>query len=392
MVVHSEADPNHARQSVRQLYALQVLSYSGNALSKPYVNLYVVASGISASVLGVLLSIGALVEMLLPLLLNSLADRHRRHRLLYDVFLSGLVLGNILLASFNQILALGLGVILIEGMMRPSMTLGLQLVITRMSHEGRPIVGRVRSFSSLGFGLASLLANRLFTLGGYFALFTSATIAYASSILLSGALPGATTQARPKSPPRRVPRTRAFYILLVSMFFIMMAQRIGYAFWFLHFQQNLGASTAEIAVIAALMALLEIPFFNMLDRILVASNLYQWFWISGVGMALLWVIVGFLPDKSWIYPLMIFRAFMYAVSHLTTFLVIARVSQAENVATNQALAQGTIPSIATLLTASASGWIYEFVGAQTLFTIISVIGLLGMAISYVALRNVQPQD
>lgn len=388
MSVRTEVNRPQSRQSVSQLYALQFLSYGGNALSKPYVNLYIVASSVSVSVLGILLSIGALLEMLMPLLLNSLADRYRLHRLLYVVFVGTLVLANGLLAASSQTVALGIAMILIEGTMRPSMTLGLQLVITRMSQESRQIVGRVRSFSSLGFGLASVLANQLFTLGGYFALFTAAAIGYGSSLLLSGSLPSATTQSRTRQPARRVTRTRAFYFLMASMFFIMMAQRIGYAFWFVHFQQNLGVSTAEMATIAALMALMEIPFFVLLDRVLLSVNLYVTFWGSGIGMALLWLAVALLPDKGWIYPLMVFRAGLYATFHLTTFLVIARVSQPENVATNQALAQSTIPSLATLLTASISGWIYEFLGATPLFVAVSAVGLLGMAISILALRDI----
>ena len=393
MVNHTnEHQPSSERHSISHLYTLQLLNFGGNALSKPYISLYVLASGVTVTTLGVLLSIAALFEMILPPILSIVADRYRLHRLLYIGFISSLVLGNVFLALFDQIPVLIVAVILIEATFRPTMTLGLQLVITRMSYESRHHVGRVRSFSSLGFSLGSFLANGLFVIGGYFALFFSAAVAYFASLSLTGSLPEATTQAREQEQKKIVPRTRTFYLIAASMFFIMMGQRIGYAFWFIHFQQNLGVSTAELAVLSAMMALFEIPFFVLLDRLLLSVNVRVAFWTGGIGMAFLWMAVGILPDSSWIYPLMIVRGFLFATFHLSTFLVIARASNPENVATNQAIAQGTIPSLATLLTGAISGWIYEQLGVVALFTGVMCVTLIGMAISVMALRDVSATE
>lgn len=375
-------------RSAKSLYILQLLNYSGNAFAMPYINLYLVASGIAVSTVGVLLSIGALVEMIVPPILTTLADRHRAHRILWTGFILSLAVGTAILAVSSQEIVLAAAVILITGSFRPGMTLGLQLVITRMSDEGRQIVGRVRGVSSLGFGLASLLANPMYLLGGYFMLFAGASAAYLSSLFLGRSLPQATTRTQTPAGPRK-PRTRAFYILVISMFFIMMAQRIGYAFWFVHFQQHLGVSTGEIAILAGIMALVEIPFFLLLDRMLRSVSVYVTFLGSGLGMALMWLAVGFLPDKSWIYPLIIFRGFVFAIFHLSGFLLIARVSEPENVATNQALAQGTVPSLATLLTGGVSGWVYEVWGATALFMGVAGVNVIGMIISIFAFVNVR---
>ncbi|MEQ8675438.1 MAG: MFS transporter [Aggregatilineales bacterium] len=374
-------------QSKSRLYSLQILNYSGNALSKPYVNLYLLASGVSVTTLGVLLSIAALFEMLVPPLLSMVADHYRLHRLLYIGFISSLALGNLLLALFDQIPVLIVAVILIEATFRPTMTLGLQLVITRMSYESRQHVGRVRGFSSLGFSMGSFIANWLFVVGGYFALFSSAAFAYLTSLSLTGSLPQATTEKQEKATVTRVPRTRAFYLIAISMFFIMMGQRIGYAFWFIHFQQNLGLSTEHLAVLSAVMALSEIPFFVLLDRILLSINVRVAFWAGGVGMAFVWMAVGILPDSTWILPLILVRGFLFSIFHLSTFLVINQASHPENVATNQAIAQGTIPSIATLLTGAISGWIYGNLGVVALFTGVMSVTLIGMVISVFALRD-----
>jgi len=380
--------------SVTPLYALQILTYAGNAFSLPYVNLYVVASGISASTLGIWLSIGSMLEILVPPLLSTLADRYRLHRMLFIGFISCLVVGNMVLAWFDQFFVLAISVVMIEMAFRPSITLGMQLVISRMEHESRQIVGRVRSFSSLGFGVASLLANRLFLIGGYFALFISAAVTYAASLGLMSSLPAATTKKEKTSQEtvQAVPRSRGFYLLAAGMFFMLMAQRIGFAFWFIHFQQSLGLSTEIISLLIAFLALIEIPFFIILDRVLQHVNLRAAFLIGAVGMAFVWLFVGIVPNQFWLYVLMVVRGAMFATQLLTTFLVIARVSHPENVATNQAIAQGTIPGVATLLTAALAGRMYDTLGAPTLFFAVFCTSILGILISLPALSYMQKQE
>lgn len=388
----SESTQQPEQMSVLPLYALQILSYAGNALSKPYVNLYVVASGVSASTLGALLSVSSLLEMVVPPLLSGVADRKQRHRMLYIGLIGSLVAGNTVLAWFDGLMVLAIAVIAIEMVFRPSLTLGMQLVISRMEHESRQIVGRVRSFSSLGFGIASLVANRLFAFGGYFALFMGAAATYATSLSLMGSLPQATMKQTSQKAFRAVPRSRGFYLLATGLFFILMAQRIGYAFWFVHFQQNLGLSTEAISVLIAFMALIEIPFFIGLDDILRRVNLGAAFLVGSVGMALMWLFVGVVPNQAWLYVLLLLRGAMFATLLLTTFLVIARVSHPENVATNQALLQGTIPGFATLLTGAIAGWAYDNLGASILFAAISATTLLGVVISLPALRYIKKNE
>ncbi|MEO1664886.1 MAG: MFS transporter [Chloroflexota bacterium] len=392
MPVVAQSASQAEKPSVIPLYALQVLSYAGNALALPYVNLYVVASGVSASTLGILLSIGSMLEILIPPALSALADRYQRHRVLFIGFIGSLVVGNLLLAWFDQFIMLAIAVIAIEMVFRPSLTLGMQLVISRMEHESRQIVGRVRSFSSFGFGIASLLANRLFAFGGYFALFMSAAATFTISLGLTRSLPEATTEKRSPKAVGAVPRSRGFYLLAVGMFFMLMAHRVGYAFWFVHFQQNLGLSTEVISLLIAFLALIEIPFFILLDRILPHVNLQSAFLVGGVGMGFVWLFVGIVPNQFWLYILMIMRGAMFATFLLTTFLVIARVSHPENVATNQALLQGTIPGFATLLTAPLAGWAYDNLGAPILFTTIFVTIIIGIVISLPALRYIKNNE
>jgi predicted MFS family arabinose efflux permease len=281
--------------------------------------------------------------------------------------------------GFNQFYAVAFASVLLQISFRPTLTLGLQLVITKMSQEGRNLVGTIRAFSSMGFAITSFLVGPLFAFGGYISLFMSAVVGYSISIGLTGSLPQSTSEPSQPNPPA-MPRTRGFYILILSMFFLQMGNRAGYDFWYLHFQENLGISTDEIGRFAGIMALVEIPSFVLLDRLLKRVDVRLTFILGGIGMAAVWFAVGIVPNRFWIYTLLVLRGFVFAVFYLSTFMIIVRVSVPANVATNQALMQGTTPSLAALLTSSLSGWVYEHIGATTLFTSASIVSLIGVAV------------
>ena len=66
----------------------------------------------------------------------------------------------------------------------------MQLTITFLMSRGKAILGRLRSFASLGFTLASLLAGQLFALGGYPMLFWVAAFVALLTTLTATIFPG----------------------------------------------------------------------------------------------------------------------------------------------------------------------------------------------------------
>lgn len=373
-----------AQQSIAPLIWLQLFAYSGAALSNPYINLFLSDRGISASHIGILLSMSAIIEMLVPTFLNNAADQRGQHRRLYIAFILLMVIGNVLLAVGNVFIALAIATLILEGFFRPMLTLGMQLVITRMRQEGRNLAGRIRSFSSLGYGITSLFASWMFAVGGYVSLFLMAGASFAASLTMTGALPTTTTEETPNTPKKRArifaPRTRGFYVVAVAMFFIMMSNRAGYAFWFVHFQQHLGVSTAQISQFAALMAFVEVPFFILLDPILRRVDVRQAFIAGSFGTVLVWIGVSFVNDPLWIYPLLMLRGVVFSVFYMSMFLLIVRVSLPSNVATNQSLIQGALPSLAVLLTGSIAGWMYDYLPPHALFLTCAALTMVGIGV------------
>ena len=154
-----------------RLAALQFLSLGGIGIVWPYVNVYLTDQGFSGTLIGTLGSAGAFLSLILTPLLNQIADRLGLHRRLFMMYMGGFALANIIFAIAPHQLLLVIAVLLSRLTISPSLTLGMQLTITFLMSRGKAILGRLRSFASLGFTLASLLAGQLFALGGYPMLF-----------------------------------------------------------------------------------------------------------------------------------------------------------------------------------------------------------------------------
>jgi PPP family 3-phenylpropionic acid transporter len=367
---------------------LQFMSVAVTGITTPFFNVFLVDMGMSATMIGTLLAVGSFLELVITPLLNGVADRQNRHRQLFLIYVTLFALGLLIYANTRIIWWLGVAVLLIQVSLRPSSTLAMQLTMTRMEQLGSAVIGRVRSFAALGYGLASLVATPLFNLGGYTILFFSGILLSALTVGVSGVLP--TQTASDKEKTQTVKRNRGFYVLALSQFFVAMGIRAGYAFWLVHFTRNLGLSIANVGVFMAFVALIEVPFFALLDPLLKRWNPRIIYIIGSAGMGLFFLTMGMTTNIWFLIPLIAIRGLIWPMYNLTIFLLTSQISRPRNVATNQAIMNVTMPSIAVLLTGSASGWIFDNLGAFPFFALCAAVCLIGALIAAVGYRALKP--
>lgn len=376
----------HYHSSSIRLISLQFLSLAAVGTVSPFINLYLTDVGFSATLIGTLLSIGAVLALVLTPILNRIADRLMLHRRLYMVYLGGFMVAMFIFATARVQILLIFAVLLMETTTGPGMTLGMQLTMTQLSSRSKSMLGQIRSFAALGFSAASLLAGQLFAIGSYPLLFVTSMIFTGLSIQTSTIFP-----AKPKIKQKPVTdkptkRNRGFYVLLASQFFVMMGIRNSFAFVFVHFHDNLGIPTADIGMWAALLAGLEVPFFMLMDSIMPKFQSRSAYIFGIIGMAAFNLMLGLVTTLPMLAMLILFRALIWPSLHLSSFIVVSDVSQPRNVATNQAILQVTIPSIAVLLTGSAFGWAFDNLGATAFFALCSIMSIIGGLIVIIGSR------
>lgn len=368
-----------------RLMALQFLSLAGIGVAWPYVNVYLTDVGFSATLIGTLSSVGALFSLIVTPLLNQIADRRGLHRRLFRLYLGGFALACAIFASSSLPLLIALAVLLFRLSGMPSMTLGMQMTITLLSGRGRAMLGKVRSFSSLGFAAAGLLAQQLFALGGYALLFIFGAVFALFSIQLASVFPARAEPAAAKDSGGQR-RNRGFYVLAASQFFIWMGAFNTFAFIFVHFTQNLGVPQADIGLWAAILGAVEVPFLYLMDSLLPRVRIRIAYILSVSGIALFMLMLAAVQTLPLLLLILLFRGLAWPAFHLSSFQLVNAISQPRNVATNQALLQVTMPSIALLLTGSAFGWIFDNLGAPAFFIFCALACAIGVGIVIAGFR------
>ena len=354
-----------------RLAALQFLSLGAIGIVWPYVNVYLTDQGFSGTLIGSLGSAGALLSLILTPLLNQIADRLGLHRRLFMLYMGGFALANVIFALAPHHLLLVFAVLLSRITISPSLTLGMQLTITFLLSRGKAILGRLRSFASLGFTLASLLAGQLFALGGYPMLFLVAAFTGLLTTLTATVFAAKSKEPAKTEEEGRQPRNRGFYVMAASQFFVAMGTYNMYSFIFIHFNQNLGVPSAHIGLWAALMGAVEFPFFFLMDAILPKVRIRIAYIIGMLGTALFAFLARrrseldallallLILARSWPGPATSSRPLRWSTPSAIRAMPppIKRILQV------------TMPSIALLLTGSLFGWAYDNLGPERLLFI-----------------------
>ncbi|MCY3797588.1 MAG: MFS transporter [Chloroflexi bacterium] len=371
--------------SVR-LVALQFLSLGGIGIVWPYVNVFLTDQGFSGTLIGTLGSAGALLSLALTPLFNQIADRLMLHRRLFIIYMGGFALANITFALAPHHLLLVLAVLLSRLTISPSLTLGMQLTITFLLSRGKAVLGQLRSFASLGFTLASLLAGQLFAMGGYPLLFWVAAAIALLTMLSSTIFPEGSKDKAKVEEDGKQPRNRGFYVMAASQFFVSMGTYNMYSFIFIHFNQNLDVASAHIGLWAALMGAVEFPFFFLMDAILPRFRIRVAYIIGMLGTALFAFLLGVVQSTLLLAPLLILRGVVWPCYQLSSFTLVNAISHPRNAATNQAILQVTMPSIALLLTGSLFGWAYDNLGPAPFFSLNALMCAIGACIVIAGFR------
>lgn len=367
---------------------LVMLFFSGGmrGFSFPYFNLYLDDQGVSSTLIGTILSVAALLELFMIPLFSRWADRTRTHRLLFRGLMLSYAAACIVMLLFPNRNVLFAAMLLVNVNLAGTFVFGMQLAFTILDQHGKSFFGGVRSASAGGFTVASLLSSLLFSIGRFSALFSAAFVSGAIAVGLSNVMPQSTSDKPTKTNGTAVARSRGFYIILASQFFAIWGMRNGFAFWLLHFENNVGISYTLIPIIVGLSGLFELPFYYLLDRLGGHSRAATSYIVGAIGLGVFWFFTGIIPGFWAIVGILIFRGLAFALWSVAVLVLINQISHPSNVSTNQAIAQITVPSIAALVSGAPMGYIYEHYPPLIFFCICGAMMILGAMVMLVSQR------
>ena len=123
-----------------------------------------------------------------------------------------------------------------------------------------------------------------------------------------------------------------------------------------------------------------------MDAILPKVRIRIAYIIGMLGTALFAFLLGVVPSLTLLAPLLILRGLVWPCYQLSSFTLVNAISHPRNAATNQAILQVTMPSIALLLTGSLFGWAYDNLGPSAFFSLSALMTAIGACIVIAGFR------
>lgn len=366
------------KQAVRQLSFLTFLHYAALGFSAPFIGLYLQSVGFSGTAIGLLISVGALLELTLAPLLNHYADVHGQHRRLFRGQVSLVALAHVVFGLFAARFFV-IGAFVSNAVAaRGSFEMLSQLTLTRLDQLRLPIFGKIRMWGSIGWSTSTFTVGMIIWLAGYQGALLVAGFLYAIVLLLSNGLPRQ-TERETVIPVSASPR-RAIWWLMASQFMFFCGLNAIGAFIWLHFENNLGVPPSQIGYLAGSFAIAEIIPLWFIDRFMTHLGTRRTLLIGMLGLPFVWILYGLIPSVSALLVSQLVRGVLFTMFVVAITVMVSEISHPARVATNRALIQVTTPALAMLLTSPFFGWLYDNSTPLTFFTVSAITSWVGVVL------------
>ncbi|MCA9912270.1 MAG: MFS transporter [Anaerolineae bacterium] len=374
-ILHRNSAETSKNQTIRTLAILSFINFAALGLVAPYLNIYLREIGMSGTAIGLLVSLGALLELLLNPVVNAWADRFRSHRFVYRWQIVIVGIAQLILSFFRLPLVVGGAFTMSAITTRGMLEMLSQLTITRLDQLKRDIFGKVRVWGSVGWATATLVSGAIIAIGSYPLAFLMGGILRLSALPLTSALPVATDRGEDDESDVNAPRNPAVFILMISQFLFFTGLNAYGNFLWIHMREGLGIPPEQIGFHAAIFAIAEFAPMLFIDRFIANWGIRKVLLFGMLSMSLEWLAFAFIPNVPTLIALQLARGVGFTAFTIGITVIVARVSKPVNVATNRALITVTMPALAMLLTSPLAGWIYDTFGARTTFIFSMVMGL-----------------
>ncbi len=354
-----------------------LLAFAAGGVIQPFLNLYLVEVGFSGAQVGVLLGYTSFAIVLVTPLLGWLADRTQRHRLLLGIIVAikGLAAPALLISS-----AWGWLTTIVSIRM---MTAGTQdalmnrLTMAHLKERGQINFGGIRLWGALSFAATSLLTGWLARDHSVSILFPLAGIlGLLAAVCVTGFPERISARAKSNAPHSTLRRVPALLALFTLIFFLTLGKSGYETFVNIYAKTTLGANNTWIGLLGAIGSLTPVFAFALADSILARFGKITTLTLGVMLSALAFLFLAFAPSPIWTLPSVIFNGVGGAFYLVALVNLLSQLGHPEQAATDQMLAQLTLPGLAGILAQPISGWVLDTLGGKTLFLTSAVFTIL----------------
>jgi PPP family 3-phenylpropionic acid transporter len=355
-----------------------LLAFGSGGVVKPFLNLYLVEVGLTGTQIGIIQGWTALGAVFITPLVGLLADRTQRHRFILGLaaFAKGIAAPLMLLSNAWLWLTTMVSLRVISAGAHDAILNRLTLAWLKENHSQN--LGSVRIWGSMSLAATSMLAGWLARGRSVAVLFPLAGVLGAVAVFFVGAFPARMAERRSvHALCERLPKRSSHLLLLLLVVFLFTFSRSGpETFAYVFLAEDLDAGNDLIGLLGALTWLAALPAYYVADWLLRR-------WGSVVTMAISfglyifgWSGYALIPHPILALPLVALEGFGQALYLVSMVILLGELSLPERAATDQMLAQLTVPGLASMIAQPVSGWLFDRLGGRSLFAFDAVVVLL----------------
>ena len=369
------------------LLGLQYLFYFGVfGIYLPYFNLYCYHIGFSGLQIGIISALRSVVLVVCALIWSVLADRFQRRRSIFiGCSLASAAAWSLYLTTDR--FAPMLLITLIYGVFYAPLISFLEAFSMDVLGPRKRRYGTLRAWGSIGFIAVVLVMGQVL-------------IHHPVQIILILILAGSTLQAccslalpRPASgTPRPVwhgfnalfqPR---LWLFLGGAFLMLVSHGAYYGFFSIHLEQS-GHAPPFIAMAWALASMAEIVAMLRSEWLFERFSLAQVLVFSFAAATLRWILVWSANAPAAIVATQILHALTYGTFHMASILYIDTLMPPEAKTLGQALNNAVTYGLGLMVGFFLNGYLFEVLGARSLFLVSAGIALAGGALMALAVKE-----
>lgn len=375
--------PLEARTELLKLRLLYLLTGLAGGLFNPYLTTLFVHQGIGANLVGVLMSIGTLLSIIVQPVWGLLVDRYRQTKLV--LLLSICVPASLSFFYGFKYVAVIIMAYFLSIIFQSTQSPVADSYAVSAAQKGRTSYGTIRSLGSLGTALGGYAGGLYLSRFGISQLwmpFLALSLAGAATVLtLSRSTERNASAISLTQGIRELLGNRLFLMFLVACFFVNQTLTAYNSFFVLAFQ-DAGGSYSLVGTALLLASLTNIPSMLLAARILRSIGHERTLLLAAFFYALRWGIQWLFPVAAVMVGIQVLHGLSFGLFYVAAVEYVAQASGKKMQATGQSVFNMVFSGLGGIVGNLLNGYLFYSGGAQMMYLACTVSALIGAGMLY----------
>ncbi|WP_341278601.1 MFS transporter [Paenibacillus sp. FSL H8-0537] len=370
---------NDAKKMLLKLRALYLFTGLAGGLFNPYLTTLLVHQGMSAGQVGMMMSLGTLLSIIVQPFWGYMVDRYRQTKL---VLICSIGMPAVLAYFYNvQLFALLVIVYTTSIIFSVTQSPIADSYAVTAAREGHTSYGTIRSLGSLGTALGGYAGGlylsffHITQLWLPFFIFSAAGVAMV--LTLSNKSDSYRTTVSLTEGFKKMLSNRNFLWFLVACFFVNQTLTAYNSFFVLSFQEA-GGSFSMVGFALLLASMTNVPSMLLAAKIIAKLGRERTLVIAAFAYALRWAVQWLFPYPPVMIGIQALHGLSFGLFYVAAVEYVANVSGKEMQATGQSVFNMVFVGLGGIIGNLLNGFLYNAGGAQLMYLACTVSAIMGL--------------